>query len=119
MTMSNWDDLAAVHARDAYQKCMPQRIGARYLVRKGVAVLFNNNPYKNFPLARAKEFEALVEQLQTLGIEKLGYAEYPKRGSAEGYTYAAIFRCDEEQARLVLQSARDLFATMIPLSDES
>jgi hypothetical protein len=119
MTMSNWDDLAAAQARHASQKCMPQRIGARYLARRGVAVLFNNNPYKRFPLARAKEFEALVEKLKTLGIEKLGYGEYPKQGIDEGYTYAAIFRCDKEEARLVLKLARDLFATMIRLSDES
>ncbi|MDZ4851851.1 MAG: hypothetical protein SGI77_21385 [Pirellulaceae bacterium] len=114
---SKWDRLASTQARDAHENCMPQRIGTRYLTSTGVAVLFNNNPYKRYQVARAKEFEALAEQLQAAGIEKLGYAEYPKHGHQAGYTYAAIFRCTEEEEYLILEMARGLFATMIPMSD--
>lgn len=108
-----WREFAKACARDASENHFPSRRGAWHIVDLDVLVLFNNNPYANFPSLRDEETAKFRQRLAAKGLVELAYATYPPAGQQDaGYTYALVIQAGKEHQQWV----RD---TMMELTTES
>lgn len=106
----NWKEMAEALAKDCHENEFDVRLGTRKIGQQA-AYHFNNNPYNDKVLARERELELATAELAKIGIEKIGYGEYPKSGEEEGYTYVVIFQCKRNQVKTIDEMFRKYFAT--------
>ena len=71
----------------------------------------NNNAYAQNTIVADVHRAAFLQRLRDIGIEQLGYAEYPETGPDEGYTYAIVLNVEttEENAARVMDIWTDVF----------
>jgi hypothetical protein len=81
-------------------------------------VVYNNNPYANFPNLRDEETADFRIQLARHGIKELAYATYPPPGhESAGYTYAMILDARMDQKALVHELMKKVLAASFEWMD--
>jgi hypothetical protein len=107
----NWDEMAKARAIDCHENQFSSRLGTEKIRGQQAAYHFNNNPYCDNVLARERELELATAEISKIGIEKIGYAEFPLSGEDDGYSYVVIFRCTGKQVKTIDEVFRKYFAS--------
>jgi hypothetical protein len=95
----NWQTFALACAKEAHENYLSSRRGS--WCEGKVLVVYNNHPYKQFPLLRDQELAAFRRRLQAEGIRELAYATYPVAGRGAGYTFALVLEGGADKEDLV------------------
>jgi transcriptional regulator with XRE-family HTH domain len=108
MTDAEWKNFASFTAEDAYENHFPSRRGVWYFEYLDVLVLYNNNPYANFPTLRDEETAEFRRRLAAEGIKELAYATYPVGGESDGYTYAMVIDAGQDREKWVADTMYEI-----------
>jgi hypothetical protein len=102
-----WDRVALGFAREMHEENFQSRRGTFGLEDVDCVVVYNNNPWADYPTLRDEETADFRILLDRHGIKELAYATYPPPGhESEGYTYAMILDARMEQEGLVRELMR-------------
>jgi transcriptional regulator with XRE-family HTH domain len=108
MTDAEWKEFASLTARDSYENHFPSRRGVWYFEDLDVLVLYNNNPYANFPTLRDEETAEFRRRLVAESIKELAYTTYPVGGQSDGYTYAMVIDASQDREKWVADTMYEI-----------
>jgi transcriptional regulator with XRE-family HTH domain len=104
MKKQDWTQFAKVCAADAHENWFESRRGTWYIKDLDVVVLYNNNPYAQYPTLRDEELAEFLSRLRAEGIQELAYATYPE----DGYTYAMVIDASRDREQFLADVMQDI-----------
>ncbi len=101
----HWEKRIAALAEFGHEALFPERWGSQFMNGEDAVWIFNNWPYCDRATRRDKQLAAFRISLAAHGLEEVAYAEFPRGGSSEGYSYSIMVRATKDQHEMI----RDMY----------